>query len=105
MRAIAGAYRRFGEFGFKIDFHGALTVLTLTTVPLAVHKVAAIAVHLAYRGLQVMHIAFDFAVHRIFRAVLPSAILPALALVAELPVAGMTCSHSIRLARFSFFRT
>jgi hypothetical protein len=72
-------------FFFKIDFHGALTVLAFAAVPLAIHKVTAIAVHFSDRRLQVMHIAFDFAVHRIFGAVLPSAILPALALVPKLP--------------------
>lgn len=32
---------------FEIDLHGALTVLAFAAIPLAVHKVAAIAIHLA----------------------------------------------------------
>ena len=35
-----------GNFFFEIDLHGALTVLAFTAIPLAVHKVAAIAIHL-----------------------------------------------------------
>ncbi len=36
----------FGSFFFEIDLHGALTVLAFAAIPLAVHKVAAIAIHL-----------------------------------------------------------
>lgn len=70
---------------FEIDLHGTLTVLAFAAIPLAVHKVAAIAVHFTYRGLQVMHIAFHLAINRIFSAVFTTAFLPALTLVAELP--------------------
>lgn len=41
-RARAGGSATFLE----IDLHGALTVLAFTAIPLAVHKVAAIAIHL-----------------------------------------------------------
>ncbi len=58
------------HFIFKIDLHGALAVLAFTAVPLAVHKVAAIAIHFSHRRLQVVHIAFHLAVFRIFGAVL-----------------------------------
>ncbi len=80
-----GAGGRLGELRFKIHFHGALPVLTFAAVPLAIHKVAAIAIHFANRGLQVMHIAFHFAVDRVFSAVFSPAVLPALALMTELP--------------------
>ena len=42
----ASAGRGLGDFIFKIDLHGALAVLAFTAVSLAVHKVAAIAIHL-----------------------------------------------------------
>ena len=45
--AAAGTRWRFGHFFFEIDLHGALTVLAFAAIPLAVHKVAAIAIHLA----------------------------------------------------------
>ncbi|MPN39095.1 hypothetical protein SDC9_186621 [bioreactor metagenome] len=59
--------------------------MTFATVPLAVHEVTAIAIHLTDGGLQVVHVAFHFAIDRIFGAVFPSTFLPALALVAKLP--------------------
>lgn len=42
-RARAGGS---ATFSLEIDLHGALTVLAFTAIPLAVHKVAAIAIHL-----------------------------------------------------------
>ncbi len=42
-RARAGGS---AAFSLKIDLHGALTVLAFAAIPLAVHKVAAIAIHL-----------------------------------------------------------
>ncbi len=86
-RARAGG---LGDFIFKIDLHGALAVLAFTAVPLAVHKVAAIAIHFSHRRLQVVHVAFHLAVFRIFGAVFTSTLLPALTLMAELP-----CRHYV----------
>ena len=86
----ASAGRGLGDFIFKIDLHGALAVLAFTAVPLAVHKVAAIAIHFSHRRLQVVHIAFHLAVFRIFGAVFTSTLMPALTLMAELP-----CRHYV----------
>ena len=78
-------FRRLSDFSFEINLHAALTVLAFATVPLTVHKVTAVAVNLTDGGLQVMHIAFHFAIFRIFGAVFSATVLPALALMAKLP--------------------
>lgn len=81
-RARAGGS---ATFLFEVDLHGALPILTLATVPLAVHEVSAIAIYLTHRRLQVMHVAFHFAIDRIFGAVFTPSVLPALTLMTKLP--------------------
>ncbi len=93
----------FGSFFFEIDLHGALTVwpsppfhwlyIKLPRSPFTYRLTAA---GYAYR--------FPSCDRPDLSAVFTSTVLPALALVTELP-GGTTCSHSTRLARFSFLRT
>ncbi len=93
----------FGSFFFEIDLHGALPYwpsppfhwlyIKLPRSPLP-HRLTAAGY--AYR--------FPSCDRPVFSAVFTSTVLPALALVTELQ-AGTTCSHSTRLARFSFLRT
>jgi len=53
--------------------------LAFATVPLAVHKVIAVAIHFANCRLQVMQVGFDLAIARVFGAAFAPAVLPALA--------------------------
>lgn len=51
--------RWLGQLIPEVDLHRALTVLLVSIVPLAVHTVAAVAVHLTNRRLQVVQVGFD----------------------------------------------
>lgn len=78
--------RRLGLAIFKVNDHLALPVLARLTIPLAKPKVAAIAVHFADGGHQIMHIRL----HRIelfalFCAIFATALLPALQLMTKFP--------------------
>ncbi len=77
--------RWLGQLIPEVDLHRALTVLLVSIVPLAVHKVAAVAVHLTNRRLQVVQVDFDTAIAALFGTVFMPAVLPALALMTKAP--------------------